>query len=1004
MRMPRTVITAIVMLLVTLTAKASAPPQADRDLGRRFTETIRPFLETYCFECHSGSMPEARLDLAAYASMTDVARDHPRWAQVLEKLTAEEMPPLNAEQHPSAGDRKTVVSWIVAMRTYEARKHAGDPGLVLPRRLSNAEYNYTIRDLTGVDIRPAREFPVDPANLSGFDNSGESLAMSPALLTKYLQAAREVANHLVLRPNGFAFAPHPMLVETDRDKYTVQRIVDFYNRQQTDFAEYFMAAWRYKHRAALGKPRASLTDVANESRVSPKYLATIWRTLEESKDEVGPIAALQAMWRKLPAPTGRRADAPRDGCSEMREFVVELRRKLVPTVTNLTVKGISGTAQPFLIWRNQQYAANRMRYDPGVLQVEGEPTAGVANAGESNVATPDPALRVPAHQRAQYEAAFARFSAVFPDAFYISERGRYFPDNTRDKGRHLSAGFHNLMGYFRDDIPLYELLLDERGQRELDVLWQELDFIASANIRTHVQFYFNESGEARGTSRESEGPRPADRDVTSESMIAEVAEAYLRRARPSGNQVALKAIEDHFRAVNTGIRWVEKARIDAAPTHLAALQDFAARAYRRPLSQAERADIASYYKSLRERSGLDHDEAMRDSIVSVLMSPDFCYRIDLVDQPRVRRTAVGPGASESQEWKASPLSDYALASRLSYFLWSSLPDDELLRLAAAGSLRRPEVLAAQARRMLKDDRARGLATEFGGHWLDFRRFEEHNAVDRERFPGFTNELRHAMFEEPVRFMLDVFRENRSVLDFLYAERTFVNPILAKHYGMPEPGVKPDEWVRVDDASKYERGGLLPMSVFLTKNAPGLRTSPVKRGYWVVKQVLGEQIPAPPAAVPELPRDEAKLDLPLRDMLARHRSDKSCASCHSRFDSFGLVFEGFGPVGERRTVDLAGRAVDASATFPGGRVLSGVEGLRAYVRERRQDDFVTNLSRKLLVYGLGRSLMLSDDLLVDSMRANLARDGNRFSSLVETIVSSPQFRTKRDSQPTVTAQR
>ena len=164
------------------------------------------------------------------------------------------MPPAQAKQPPVEA-RRQVIAWIEAMRRSEARKNAGDPGVVLARRLSNAEYNYTIRDLTGVDIRPAREFPVDPANPAGFDNSGESLAMSPALLTKYLQAAREVANHLVLKPRDIAFAPHPMLVETDRDKYCVTQIVDFYSRQPTDYADYFQAAWRFKHRKRRARRR-----------------------------------------------------------------------------------------------------------------------------------------------------------------------------------------------------------------------------------------------------------------------------------------------------------------------------------------------------------------------------------------------------------------------------------------------------------------------------------------------------------------------------------------------------------------------------------------------------------------------------------------------------------------------------------------------------------------------------------------------------------------------------
>jgi hypothetical protein len=606
-----------------------------------------------------------------------------------------------------------------------------------------------------------------------------------------------------------------------------------------------------------------------------------------------------------------------------------------------------------------------------------EPVANQPNAAKT-AAGSDPDLNAPAGQRERYEAAFARFAEVFPDAFYVSERGRYFPDTTRDTGRSLSAGFHNVMGYFRDDKPLYDLILDDKGQKELDAMWQELDFVALGLTRTFIQFFLNESGEARGLRREAEGPRPADKEITSEAVVNQVAEAYRNRARQANNPIAMEAIDEHFAWVNANLRWVERAKIDAEATHLDSLLDFAACAWRRPLTITERFDLLSYYRTLLEKDGLRHEDAMRDSIVFVLMSPDFCYRIDLV----------------TEDAKAVLLSDYALASRLSYFLWSSMPDAELMAAAARGELTRPDALARQARRMLRDEKARGLATEFGGAWLDFRRFEELNTVDRERFPVFDNDLRRAMYEEPIRFMLDVFRENRPVLDFLYANHTFVNPALAKHYGIPNVTGDKNAWARVDDANKYDRGGLLPMAAFLTKNAPGLRTSPVKRGYWVVKQVLGEQIPPPPAAVPELPRDEAKLDLPLRDLLARHRQNPSCASCHSRFDSLGLIFEGFGPVGERRDRDLSGRAIDASATFPGGSTGIGIGGLKAYLRAKRQNDFVDNLCRKLLAYALGRSLILSDDILIESMRANLARDGYRFDSLVESIVTSSQFRYKR----------
>ncbi len=181
-----------------------------------------------------------------------------------------------------------------------------------------------------------------------------------------------------------------------------------------------------------------------------------------------------------------------------------------------------------------------------------------------------------------------------------------------------------------------------------------------------------------------------------------------------------------------------------------------------------------------------------------------------------------------------------------------------------------------------------------------------------------------------------------------------------------------------------------MAAFLTQNSPGLRTSPVKRGYWVARRVLGEVIPPPPPTVPELPKDEAQLDMPLREVLAKHRSNAACSGCHARFDSFGLTFEGYGPVGETRAKDLAGHAVDTNATFPGGSQGAGLAGLQRYIRANREKDFLDNLCRKMLVYALGRSLMLSDEPLIQRMNAKLAAGGYRMSTLVETIVTSPQF--------------
>jgi hypothetical protein len=591
------------------------------------------------------------------------------------------------------------------------------------------------------------------------------------------------------------------------------------------------------------------------------------------------------------------------------------------------------------------------------------------------------------------DEALRRFCAIFPDAFYVPERGLIFlKEDKESKGRLLSAGFHLMTGYFRDDAPLSALLLDEEQRRELDRLWDAFHFVTLDPIRQYKDYIFFERAEPPRFMQgaEFDFARSEDKDSTSEAKIKQLAEAYLAKARRSGGTGdSIAAIEKHFKTISANIRQIEQGRLAAEPRHLEALQTFAERAFRRPLLPAEREDLLAFYRSLRAKDGLDHEEAVRDTVTSVLMSPRFSYHVEQGE------TDERPVDSAAKGWQARPLSDYALANRLSYFLWSSMPDAELLAHARTGDLHRPKVLVAQARRMLQDERIRRLATEFGGNWLDFRRFEEHNAVDRERFKSFNNELREAMFEEPIRFFVDVVRRDRPVLDFLNANDTFVNPVLARHYGMAGLDLHSNEWKRVEDARPYGRGGLLPMSVFLTKNAPGLRTSPVKRGYWVVRRVLGEQIPPPPPKVPELPSDESQLgDLTLRQVLDRHREDKSCAGCHARFDGIGLVFEGYGPIGERRTRDLGGRSVDTHAIFPGGSEGTGLEGLRSYLNEYRQAEFLDNLCRKMLSYALGRTLLLSDDVTLDNMRAKLAANGNRFSSLVETIVTSPQFLTRR----------
>jgi hypothetical protein len=990
--------------------EASTPAPS---IDQQFQQTVRPFVGKYCVACHSGKMAPAQFDLKSYTSVDMVTDDFARWALLAERLKAREMPP-KPMPAPPASEAQQVIDWVATVRAAEIKKAAGDPGVVLARRLSNAEYDYTVRDLTGQDMQVAKQFPVDPANQAGFDNSGESLTMSPALLNKYLKAAREVADHAVLKPDGIDFAPYPMLVETDREKYAIQRILSFYAAQPTNYADYFEAAWRYKYRIALKKPRTTLAATAAESKLSPKYLPMVWQILHD-QNAVGPVLKLQKMWLALPAPAAAQPGVIRTKCKEMRDFVVKIRTHTAMQFAAPVVKGLPAQSEPLLNWKLKQYAEHRRDSDPNDLRNDTDPPPLVPDIPKypplHEEAAPrwaalsawaranDNDLVVPAAQRTRYEAAFARFAWVFPDTFYVTERGRYFPDDSEDKGRLLSAGYHNTGGYFRDDLPLVQLILDDNGKKQLDRLWNEFDYIADFSANTWTQYFFNQSGEVFGKGAESGSERPTDHAVTDAEVINRMRDVYLAKAAadPTNDPVAAEAIRAHFDQTNATLRSLEKERAEAETRQLEAVLQFAERAYRRPLTQAERADLLAFYHQARTQNQASHEDAVHDVLTSVLMEPDFLYRLDMAPpanlSSRPERTAVSLTPTPTQ-----PLSGYALASRLSYFLWASMPDEELLRHAANNDLQKPAILLAQTRRMMKDTRVRGLATEFTGNWLAFRLFETNNAVDRQRFPQFNNDLREAMFQEPIRYVEDAVQNNRPVLDLIYGDYTFVNPVLAKHYGIPAVEGDTDHWVRVDNAGQYGRGGLLPMAVFMTQNSPGLRTSPVKRGNWVVQKVLGIRVPPPPPVVPELPSDESKSDLPIRQMLAQHHANPFCASCHERFDSYGLAYEGYGPIGDVRTKDLAGRPVDTAVIYPGGINGVGFEGLRAFIRDHRQDQFINNLCRKLLTYGLNRTLQLSDDALVDTMQTNLAAQGDRFDSLVETIVMSTQFRNKRLSVP------
>jgi len=491
----------------------------------------------------------------------------------------------------------------------------------------------------------------------------------------------------------------------------------------------------------------------------------------------------------------------------------------------------------------------------------------------------------------------------------------------------------SLFLYHREDEPLRRLLLDEAGRTELDRLWSELDFVSEQPFAT---------------------PR----------MYEEILQYY--RAPNDGARIMFFYIQLFEEQVKQEEMALRAAKVTAETTHLQALLAFAERAWRRPLTGDELAAILASYRADRS-DGVKHDPAIRAALTRILSSPWFLYR---VEQP-----AAGP------HWQ--PVSGHELSTRLSFLLWDSIPDDELR--ANSARLHEPAIMEAQLRRMLKDDRMRGMAREFGTRWLGVRDFVTNHGRNLKQFPEFTPTVSRALAEEPVRFFEDLLVNDRPVADVIDADAVVVNDILARHYGIPD--VTGPEWRRVEKVSAYGRGGLLGFGAVLAKTAAASRTSPVKRGAWVV-QLLGERLPKVPPGVPPLPETPPE-GLSVREITERHRKDPACANCHVRIDPYGMTLEQFDALGRLRPArDL--KPGDARATTRDGVEIDGFAGLRDYLAGPRREDLLRALARKLTGYALGRAVQLSDRKLVDELTRTMSASG-RWSDVLPVIVRSEQFR-------------
>ncbi len=967
-------------------------------------------LAAKCYSCHGGEKTKGDVDLKQFAADPKVANDFELWIKVKDTIENGDMPPRKAKQL-SADEKTGITGWVQQSLDLLAESKAGDPGPVTMRRLTNAEYDNTIRDLTGHDYGLAKEFQTDGGGGEGFTNTGDVLFMSPAAIDKYFAAARKLADHATIMPGtGIQFhAQRVGLRGFEQMKAQAQQGLYVWYQQKAaphlpkddepmHEGDYMLACWKHKH------AQTPLDQLAKDMKLSIHFLSNWWNLVNSTEPKSRYLDLVRVGWRELPADektaheriksieadmlSWNNPKHPGSGIQRQQQDADGIRPYNMQTsvkdkshiqlcigdtgdgnkgdiafVTYMEVS-IGKKKENYFHWLNKTLEEKRK-------QIAANPPPPNLDALKASIAELEKIRAVYGkhpQQGRQIEPHVIALAAPIVLTVPMPEGAHWLKIEARLDMQNPEVDDATIQWAIATDIP-----------RDVTKIMPGVLTIWKRSTK--------KSGE---TMNDFNKMKQAFPDML-ERRLEEVADNLYRRTPGIGvyyfsdDQLgSLLGEKDRWKLAEMKKDWgynavpnlnkQQQQEYDGAL--LWHLHEFAKKAWRRPITDDEFKKLDALYCASRAKE-LDRESAAREVLVRVLVSPNFLFKAETLPQVADAKTTE------------VPLSAYELASRLSYFLWASLPDWQLRKAADDGSLLKPEVLAAQTQRILRDPKASALAKEFAGQWLKFSGFDEKSTVDEKKFPEFTPELRADMQREVVEFFTHLIRDDRNVSDIISGDYSFMNERLGWHYGVPN--IVGNEFREVKVA-QHHRGGLLGMGAILTKTSRPHRTSPVLRGDYLYQVVLGFSSPPPPPNVPEL--KEATKPASLRESLMQHRADAACAVCHERIDPLGFALERFDPIGRFRSDP----DIDDKGEMKDGTTFQGLGGLRDYLK-MNEPQFLTQFTRKLLGYSLGRQTLPSDKKLLQQMQASLKANGGHFSAAVLEIVKSRQFLNRR-AEPAV----